>query len=114
MPEYSSEGLAEAMGGKLPECDPVPQETWKSSRPTGSNADEWHLFLCERLDNRATQPNGLTFCAVQIAEAIEQARSEVREAMADRLSKIADNIRLANMAESLRNRSLATGVGHGI
>jgi hypothetical protein len=43
-------------------------------RPRGSNADEWHLFLCQRLDNRATYPNGLEFTAVQIAEAIEAER----------------------------------------
>jgi len=42
-------------------------------RPIGSNADEWHLFLSEYLDNRATSPNGLTFMAVQIAEAIDAA-----------------------------------------
>jgi restriction endonuclease Mrr len=42
-------------------------------RPKGSNADEWHLFLCQYLDNRATSPNGLTFVAVQISEAIERA-----------------------------------------
>jgi hypothetical protein len=41
------------------------------NRPRGSNADEWHLFLCEHLDNRANSPNGLTFMALQIAEAIE-------------------------------------------
>ena len=42
-------------------------------RPRGSNADEWHLFLTEFCDNRATQPNGMTYVAVQIAEAIEAA-----------------------------------------
>jgi hypothetical protein len=46
------------------------------SRPRGSNADEWHLFLCQYLDNRATSPNGLTFMAVQIAEAIEEGRRD--------------------------------------
>jgi hypothetical protein len=39
-------------------------------RPSGSNADEWHLFLTKHLDNRAGN-NGLTYMAVQIAEAIE-------------------------------------------
>jgi hypothetical protein len=29
--------------------------------------------LCHYADNRATQPNGLTYLAVQIAEAIEAA-----------------------------------------
>jgi hypothetical protein len=42
-------------------------------RPKGNNADEWHLFLSERLDSRATSPNGLLFVAVQIAEAIDDA-----------------------------------------
>ena len=42
-------------------------------RPTGSNADEWHSFLCHHLDNRATSPNGLTYVAMQIAEAIDAA-----------------------------------------
>lgn len=46
----------------------------RGQRPTGSNADEWHLFLSQYLDNRATQPSGLTFIAVQIAEAIDAAR----------------------------------------
>lgn len=44
-------------------------------RPSGSNADEWHLFLSEHLDNRAGN-SGLTYMAVQIAEAIEAARSK--------------------------------------
>jgi hypothetical protein len=47
-----------------------------SERPRGSNADEWHLFLIEHLDNRATHPNGLTFMAWQIAMAIEDIRAE--------------------------------------
>jgi tellurite resistance protein len=41
------------------------------ARPSGSNADEWHLFLLEYLDNRANFLDGLTYMAVQIAEAIE-------------------------------------------
>jgi hypothetical protein len=53
-------------------------------RPKGANADEWYLFLCEHLDNRATCPNGLTFMAVQIAEAIEAAEQRgYREAAED-------------------------------
>lgn len=40
-------------------------------RPSGSNADEWHLFLCEYLDDPC---DGLAFIAVQIAEAIEAER----------------------------------------
>ena len=42
-------------------------------RPIGNNADEWHEFLSEHLDNRANSPNGLAFIAVQIAEAIDAA-----------------------------------------
>ncbi len=42
-------------------------------RPKDSNADAWHLFLSEWLDARALFPNGLTFMAVQIAEAIDAA-----------------------------------------
>ncbi len=48
------------------------------TRPRGSNADEWHMFLCEMLDSRATSPDGLTFASVQIAEAIEAAVAEER------------------------------------
>lgn len=47
-------------------------------RPQGSNADEWHLFLSEYLDNRATSPSGLPFIAVQIAEAIDDADGRYR------------------------------------
>lgn len=55
-------------------------------RPAGSNADEWHLFLSEHLDNRANFPNGLTYVAVQIAEAIDAATPADEEAR--------DNLRL--------------------
>jgi hypothetical protein len=44
-------------------------------RPQGANADEWHLFLCGYLDNRASFPRGLTYVAVQIAEAIDEAEA---------------------------------------
>jgi hypothetical protein len=47
-------------------------------RPVGSNADEWHVFLCEHLDSRAACPNGLTFMAVQIAEAFDEAFEDGR------------------------------------
>ena len=40
------------------------------SRPVGSNADEWHLFLSEHTD-------ALPFVAVQIAEAIEALELQV-------------------------------------
>jgi ribosomal protein L40E len=43
------------------------------TRPEDSNADAWHLFLSEYLDARANSPSGLTFMAVQIAEAIDNA-----------------------------------------
>lgn len=43
------------------------------TRPKDSNADAWHLFLSEYLDARANSPSGLTFMAVQIAEAIDDA-----------------------------------------
>jgi hypothetical protein len=57
------------------------RERCASERPRGSNADEWHLFLCERLDNRANHPDGLTFAAVQIAEALNQRDQEWRAAI---------------------------------
>jgi hypothetical protein len=48
-------------------------------RPRGSNADEWHLFLSQYLDNRATSPDGLTFMAIQIAKAIAAATEGMGE-----------------------------------
>jgi hypothetical protein len=52
-------------------------------RPSGSNADEWHLFLTKHLDNRASN-NGLTYMALQICEAIDEARTkQVFRRMAD-------------------------------
>lgn len=50
--------------------DPNPS-IYREKRPAGSNADEWHLFLCRYLDNRAMFPTGLTYVAVQIAEALD-------------------------------------------
>jgi hypothetical protein len=41
-------------------------------RPTGNNADEWHVFLTE-------YPNALPFYAVQIAEAIDDAERNALE-----------------------------------
>jgi hypothetical protein len=49
-----------------------------NARPTGSNSDEWHLFLIKHLDNRADN-NGLTYMAVQIAEALEEAQERGRQ-----------------------------------
>jgi hypothetical protein len=43
------------------------------TRPKDSNADAWHLFLSAYLDARANSPSGLTFMAVQIADAIDDA-----------------------------------------
>ena len=43
------------------------------SRPTGSNADEWELFLIE---------HPTPFAAVQIAEAIEACEERYRQALA--------------------------------
>jgi hypothetical protein len=45
-----------------------------AARPQGTNADEWRLFLTHYLDSR-TSADGLSFVAVQIAEAIEAERS---------------------------------------
>jgi hypothetical protein len=42
-------------------------------RPEGANADEWRLFLSFYLDSRATSVDGLSYVAVQISEAIEEA-----------------------------------------
>lgn len=60
-------------------------------RPTGSNADQWHLFLSEHLDSRAPSPHGLTFMAVQIAEALDDFRAAAR-AEALRHVKAATNL----------------------
>lgn len=49
------------------------------TRPKDSNADAWHLFLSEYLDARANSPSGMTFMAVQIAEAIDDASALVAE-----------------------------------
>ncbi len=43
-------------------------------RPSGSNADEWLLFLMEHLDNQ--DKDSLTFMAVQIAEAIDARKAK--------------------------------------
>lgn len=48
-------------------------------RPHGSNADEWHLFLSEHLDNRANSSSALSFIAVQIAEALDEAQERGRQ-----------------------------------
>jgi hypothetical protein len=49
-------------------------------RPRGSNVDEWHLFLCQHLDPRAARWDGLEYMALQIAEAIDQAFEDGRDA----------------------------------
>jgi len=58
-------------------------------RPTGSDADEWHLFLCEHLDDRATSPGLLTFLAVQIAIAIDEAFENGRRHAFQRVYELA-------------------------
>lgn len=60
-------------------------------RPLGSNADEWHLFLTEHLDNRCGN-DGLTYMAVQIAKAIDAAlapQTELIEAAKDIVEMVA-------------------------
>lgn len=41
-------------------------------RPTGSNADEWQLFLREYLGESCQALNDFAYVAVQIAEAIDE------------------------------------------
>jgi hypothetical protein len=58
------------------------REFWRTlqgpaKRPLESNADEWHLFLCENKDN-------LCFLAVQIAEAIDEAEQRGAKKFIDR------------------------------
>ena len=74
-----------------------------TERPAGSNADEWHLFLCQYLDNRATNPNGLTFMAVQIAEAIEAER--------ERCARLHENVDPASDEERLAHVPGAGAMG---
>src|ERR1700730_1154302 len=60
-------------------------------RPQGSNADEWHMFLCGYVADRAAFPRGLAYVAVQIAEAIEAAvaRGDLEE-----IAKTVESLRL--------------------
>jgi hypothetical protein len=60
-------------------------------RPLGSNADEWRLFLCWHLDSRANHPNGLTYMALQIAEALDEAFEEGRRYGEQRVSDRSEN-----------------------
>jgi hypothetical protein len=62
---------------KMTTVDPHPP--LRSARPSGSNADEWHLFLSEYCCDRPNQYSGMTYMAVQIAEAIEAAERRGRE-----------------------------------
>jgi hypothetical protein len=56
------------------------------SRPKGNNADEWHLFLCEYLDSRANgNGSGLTYMAVQVAEALDEQIAEAVAAERERI-----------------------------
>ena len=50
------------------------------------NADDWHLFLCQHCDNRATSPNGMNTVALAIADELDRYRSQlvnVREALGE-------------------------------
>jgi hypothetical protein len=47
-------------------------------RPADSNAGEWYMFLTGYLDDKAANGFGLTFMAVQIAEAIDEAQERGR------------------------------------
>lgn len=71
--------------------------------PRGANVDEWHLFLCALLDNRANHPNHhneLRYAAVKIAEAIDIARRPNNE-----LIEVAwDVVRLSGGQRRLKNR----------
>jgi hypothetical protein len=40
------------------------------------NADDWHLFLCQHCDNRATSPRGMEKVALRIAETIYMLQSK--------------------------------------
>ena len=51
------------------------KNTDRSMRPSGSNADEWRMFLQAWLgDGNDGDALSLSYCAVQIAEAIEAER----------------------------------------
>lgn len=69
----------EIMSYEIPEVFRATLPQIKHCRPAGSNADEWHLFLTEYCCNRPNQVNGMTYIAVQIAEAIETAERRARE-----------------------------------
>jgi hypothetical protein len=45
------------------------------------NADEWHLFLCQHCDNRATSPNGLNKVALAIVDEIDEVTAAKRRAL---------------------------------
>lgn len=48
-------------------------KTITTPRPSGSNADEWYLFLEQFLENRANgNGTGLEYVAVQIATALDE------------------------------------------
>jgi len=61
MPEGEEVFFYHGYSGPCPK-PPLPKNV--SQRPSGSNADEWHVFLVEHID-------ALPYVAVQIAEAIE-------------------------------------------
>jgi hypothetical protein len=80
-------------------------------RPRDSNADAWHLFLSEYLDARANIPNGLTFMAVQIAEAIDDAareQCESNDAEIERMGEELDAYLMDGSSAADRIASLST------
>lgn len=78
-------------------------------RPKGNNADEWHLFLSEWLDNSATCPNGMTFMAVQIAEAIDDAERRALS-VARQVIELAEALEKIDRLEISSNASMVSQV----
>lgn len=48
--------------------------------PAEWNADEWHLFICQHCDNRATSPNGMNKVALKIADTMDALRLAAKPA----------------------------------
>jgi len=62
--------------------------------PTGSNADEWALFLSEW---------GTAYCAVRVAEAIEAAEQRgYARGIGDALNKVSGCDRVSEVGSALR------------
>lgn len=64
--------------------------------PTEWNADEWHLFLCQHCDNRATSPNGMNKVALKIADTMDALRLA---------AKLADEVEPEELEELISDRS---------